>query len=88
MIDQQIGVGIVERNGGVGRKVFKQAQMLLGIGILFEALDAEHTEHTLLRNQGQINHRRWRLRNAAVFELAAGVLVDRRCTSSTPSQHR
>ena len=38
LIDDEIGVGIIESDGGIGSKIFKQAQVLLGIGILLEAL--------------------------------------------------
>ena len=30
--------------------------MLLGVGVLLEALDAEHAEHALLRDQRQVDH--------------------------------
>ena len=64
----QIGVGVVERDGGVGGEVFEQAEVLLGVGILLEALNAEHAEHALLRDERQIDHRCGRLRGGAVFE--------------------
>ena len=77
-IDDLVGIGIVERDGRVGCKVFEQADILLGIGVLLETLDGDDTEHTLLRDERQINHRRRRVRGAAVFERnAAGVLIRR-----------
>ena len=51
--------------------------MLLGVGILLEALNAEHAEHTVLRDQRQIDHRGGRLGGAAVFKRPARVLVGR-----------
>ena len=75
LVDDQVCVRIVERDGGVGGEVFKQAKMLLGVGILFEALNAEHAENTFLRDERQIDHRSGRLRHAAVDECPARVFV-------------
>ena len=49
--------------------------MLLGVRILFEALNAEHSENTLLRDQRQVNHRSGRFRDAAVDQRPAGVFI-------------
>jgi hypothetical protein len=36
LIDDEIGVGVIERDGGIGSKIFEQAQVLLGIGIFLK----------------------------------------------------
>ena len=75
LIDHLVSVGVVESDGGVGGQVFKQAEVLLGVGVLLEALNAEHAQHALLGNQRQIDHRGRRLRVAAVFERRRRVCV-------------
>ncbi len=62
LVDDQVGVGVVERDGGVGGEVFEQAEVLLGVGVLLEALNAEHAEHALLRDEREIDHGGRRLR--------------------------
>ena len=76
-----VGVGVVERDGGVGGEIFEQAEVLLGIGVLLEALNAEHAEHTILRDERQVDHRGGRLRGAAVFEDAPWRAGRKECTS-------
>jgi hypothetical protein len=53
LIDHQVGVGIVERDRGVGREILKQAQVALGVSILFEALHGEHAQHTSCATSGR-----------------------------------
>ena len=77
LIDEMIGAGVVERDGGVGGEVFEQAEVLLGVGVFLEALHAEHAQNTVLRDERQVDHRCGRLCGAAVFEDAVGVLVRR-----------
>ena len=69
-VDHPIGARVVQRDGGVGGQVFQQAKVLLGVSILLEALNAEHAQNALLRDEGQIDHRGGRLGHAAVFEFA------------------
>src|SRR6185503_5165367 len=49
--------------------------MLLSVGILLEALNAEHAKHPLLRDQRQIDHGRRRLRLGAISESTARMSV-------------
>lgn len=77
LIDGQVRVRVVERDGGVGRQVFEQAQMPLRVRVLPETLDAEHAQNAFLRDKRQIDHRSRRLRNTAVFEHSARVRIRR-----------
>ena len=75
LIDDLVGVRIVEGDGGVGGQVLEQAQMLFGVGVFLETLQAQNTQHPILRDQRQIDHRHGRLRGAAVFEFPRAVIV-------------
>jgi len=77
LVDDEVGVGVIERNGGVGSEVLEQTEVLLGVGVLLEALNAEHAENPLLRDERKIDHRGRRLGYAAVDERSSGVFVDR-----------
>ena len=72
-----VGAGVVERDGGIGGKVFEQVEVLLGVGILLEALNAEHAKDAILRDERKVDHRGGRLGGAAVFEREIPVLVGR-----------
>ncbi len=75
LVDDQVCARIVECDGGIRGEVFKQAKMLLGVRVLFEALNAEHSKYTFLRDQGQIDHRSGRLRHTAVDECPTRMFV-------------
>ena len=88
LIDDQVGVRIVESDGGIRGEILEQADVLFRIGVLLEALNAEHAEHALLRDERQIDHRGRRLRCAAVFQSPARMFVRRECISRIRSQRR
>ena len=46
LIDLEIGVGIVQRDGGVGGEIFEQGEMLLCVCIFLEALNTLSTPST------------------------------------------
>ena len=88
LVDDLVGVGIVERDRGVGRKVFEQAQMLLGIGVLLEALNAKDAEDTILRYRAEDRSWKQAAGPAAVFKTRRRCVDSRRYILSIRRQRR
>ena len=75
LVQLPVRVGVVERDGGVGRQALQHVQVMLGVGVLLEALDRDDAEHLLLGDERQVDDRLRLLRHRAVFELPALLVV-------------
>jgi hypothetical protein len=61
LVELPVRVGVVERDAGVGREVLQQVQVVLGVGVLLEALHRDHAQHAVLREQREVDQRLGRL---------------------------
>ena len=75
LVQLPVGGGVVERDGGVRRQALHHVQVVLGVGVLLEALDRDEAEHAVLGLERQVDDRLRRLRHRAVFEPLALLVV-------------
>ena len=75
LVQLPVGRGVVERHGGVRRQALHHVQVMVGVGVLLEALDGDEAEHPVLGLERQVDERLRRLRHRAVFEPLALLLV-------------
>ena len=69
LVQLPVGGGVVERDGRVRRQALHHVEVMLGVGVLLEALDGDDAEHAVLGDERQVDDRLRRLRHRAVFEL-------------------
>ena len=71
LVELPVGVGVVERDGRVRRQALHHVQVMLGVGVLLEALDGDDAEHAVLGDERQVDQRLRLLRHRAVLERLA-----------------
>ena len=68
LVQLPVRVGVVERDGRVRRQALHHVEVMLGVGVLLEALDRDDAEHAVLGEQRQVDERLRLLRHRAVLE--------------------